>query len=169
MDREFRRIVRTPAGAVLIRPVLPSDKSYYEPGLREYSSQALYRRFLSVRTRFSESELRYITEVDWVNHVALVGVCRSRGVADARWIRLSHRLDAAEIGVFVGDPFQRFGLGRLLLNLLVEAALERGIRFLVGEMARENQPAFCLVDQCGFPVDWLLIGTTASFEIDLGG
>lgn len=167
MDRDFRRIVRTRAGAVLIRSVLPSDKPFYEPGLREYSARAVYRRFLSARTSFSLAELRYITEVDWWNHVALVGVNRGRGVADARWIRLRHRPDAAELGVFVGDPFQRCGLGRQLMGWLIEAATERGVRFLVGEMARENDPAFRLVDQCGFAVDWLLIGTTARFEIDL--
>jgi GNAT superfamily N-acetyltransferase len=168
LDRDFHTIVRTRSGAVLVRSVRPDDKPFYEPGLREYSSQALTRRFLASRSRFTAAELAYITEVDWTDHVALVGVNHHRGVADARWIRLKRRPDAAEVGVFVGDPFQRSGLGRTLLALLIEAARERLVRYLTGEMWRDNQPAFSLVDRCGLPVDWVLVGSTACFEIDLG-
>ena len=43
-----------------------------EQGLHNLSETSVQRRFLSPKPRFSRAELRYLTEVDGRNHVALV-------------------------------------------------------------------------------------------------
>ncbi len=43
-----------------------------EDGLRHLSKESVQRRFLTPKSSFSRSELRYLTEVDGRDHVALV-------------------------------------------------------------------------------------------------
>ena len=66
-------IERLPDGAqVLIRPIRPDDKGMLSDGLRRLSPESAQRRFLTPKRSFSRTELRYLTEVDGRDHVALV-------------------------------------------------------------------------------------------------
>ena len=76
---------------VLIRPIAPEDKPLLVEGLRRLSPEAAFRRFLSPKVSFSAAELRYLTEVDGHDHVALIAVRLddpNRLVAVARYVRL---------------------------------------------------------------------------------
>ena len=59
---------------VVIRPIRPGDKERLADGLRRLSDESIRKRFLAAKPRFTRSELRYLTEVDGVNHIALVAV-----------------------------------------------------------------------------------------------
>ena len=64
---------RLPDGApILIRPIRADDKRMLENGLRHLSEESVQRRFLTPKSSFSRAELRYLTEVDGRDHVALV-------------------------------------------------------------------------------------------------
>jgi acyl-CoA reductase-like NAD-dependent aldehyde dehydrogenase len=63
---------------VLIRPIEPGDKEKLVNGLRQLSEDSTPRRFLAAKPRFTTAELRYLTEVDGVNHIALVAVLAKR-------------------------------------------------------------------------------------------
>src|SRR5207245_4362935 len=95
------------------------------------SPTSRYRRFLSAKDHLTDREWRYFTEVDGINHFALGAVRHAdgqeEGLGVARFIRLIDRPTVAEPAVVVADPWQRKGLGRLLLARLVAAASERGI------------------------------------------
>ena len=58
---------------LLIRRIAPADKDALVAGLGRLSERSVYQRFLSPKPRLTASELRYLTEVDFVDHVALVG------------------------------------------------------------------------------------------------
>jgi GNAT superfamily N-acetyltransferase len=129
---------------VLVRPIEPGDKDRLVDGLRQLSDESIRRRFLAAKPRFSMAELRYLTEVDGVNHIALVAVHEQpphRLVAVARCVRLPDRPRTAEMAIVVGDPWQAQGLGRALANALAEAALAVGIRYFAGTMLGDNEPA----------------------------
>ena len=57
---------------VLIRPIRADDKRMLTDGLRRLSDESVHRRFLMPKPSFSRAELRYLTEVDGRDHVALV-------------------------------------------------------------------------------------------------
>ena len=66
-------IERLPDGAqVVIRPIRAEDKRMLSDGLRRLSPESVQRRFLTPKRSFSRAELRYLTEVDGRDHVALV-------------------------------------------------------------------------------------------------
>jgi RimJ/RimL family protein N-acetyltransferase len=129
---------------VLIRPIEPGDKEKLAKGLRQLSEESIRKRFLAAKPRFSAAELRYLTEVDGVNHIALVAVLErdpEQLVAVARCVRLPDRPDTAEMAIVVGDPWQMQGLGRELATRLADAALAAGIRRFAATMLGDNEAA----------------------------
>ena len=125
---------------VWIRPIEPGDAWRLQEGLRRLSEQTIHRRFLGAKPRFTARELRYLTEVDGVDHLALVAVTVDTGrlVAVARCVRRPDRPDTAEWAIVVADPLQRLGLGTILVRALAEAARARGIHRFTGTVLGEN-------------------------------
>jgi RimJ/RimL family protein N-acetyltransferase len=143
-------IERLPDGArVLIRPIRPDDKGMLADGLRRLSPQSAQRRFLTPKRSFSRAELRYLTEVDGRDHVALVAEYPAdparRLIAVARFVRLQDDPEAAEVAVTVADEWQGRGLGSLLGRHLAHSARNRGIRRFTATMQSDNVPAHRLM------------------------
>lgn len=127
--------------AVLIRPIAPGDKALLAAGMADLSQQSAYQRFLAPKAALSTDELRYLTEVDFRDHVAYVAV--RPGAPDVlvgvgRWIRLRDDPEVAEIAFAVSDALQRQGLGTLLAERLADAARKRGVRRFVATMLPDN-------------------------------
>jgi RimJ/RimL family protein N-acetyltransferase len=136
-------------GAVVIRPIRPEDKPLLSDGLRRLSDESVQRRFLTPKRSFSGSELRYLTEIDAVDHVALVAEDPAeparRLIAVGRFVRLADDADAAEIAIVVADDWQGRGLGSLLGGHLAHAARNRGISRFTATMAADNRAAHRLM------------------------
>jgi RimJ/RimL family protein N-acetyltransferase len=129
---------------VVVRPIEPGDKDLLVNGLRRLSEESVRKRFLAAKPRFSRAELRYLTEVDGVRHIALVAVLEDdpeQLVAVARCVRLPDRPDTAEMAIVVGDPWQAQGLGSELARRLADAALTVGIRRFAATMLSDNEAA----------------------------
>ena len=130
------------------RPIRPDDKHALEAGLARLSEQSVYRRFLSPKPSFSAGELRYLTEVDGRDHVALViddPDTPGELIAVGRWIRLADEPATAEIAITVADCWQRRGIGSLLAEVLGDAARAQGIRRFTATVSAENEPALRLL------------------------
>ena len=108
-----------------VRPIRPDDKALLVAGLARMSQASRELRFLSPKPRFTLRELRYLTEIDGVDHVAYValrGDAPRELMAVGRLVRNDERPATAEIAVAVGDCWQRRGVGTLLGDLLATAA-----------------------------------------------
>jgi RimJ/RimL family protein N-acetyltransferase len=136
---------------VLIRPIRADDKRMLSEGLERLSDLSVQRRFLSPKRKFTASELRYLTEVDGRDHVALVAETPAdpvrRIVAVGRFVRLEEDPEAAEIAIVVADHLQGRGLGSLLGRRLADEARRLGIRRFTATMAAENKPAHRLMSK----------------------
>ena len=131
-----------------LRPIEPVDKDELQAGLQRLSPQTVQRRFLAPKTHFSKAELRYLTEVDGHDHVALVAESdRWPGmlVAVARYVRLDEDPDVADVAIVIADFLQHRGLGSLLAEALADAAIAHGIRRFSALMLGENRPAQLLM------------------------
>jgi RimJ/RimL family protein N-acetyltransferase len=143
------RHVLSDGTAVAIRPIAAGDKQELQDGLQRLSDEAVQRRFLVPKVRFTKAELRYLTEVDGHDHVALVAESeRWPGtiVAVARYVRLNDDPDTAEAAIVVADELQGLGLGTLLAERLAAAATVHGVRRFTAEMLGDNRPAQRLME-----------------------
>jgi GNAT superfamily N-acetyltransferase len=167
---------RLPDGApILIRPIRADDKRMLEDGLRQLSKESVHRRFLSPKSSFSRTELRYLTEVDGRDHVALVaeypGHPVRRLIAVGRFVRLHDDPEVADMAIVVADDWQRRGLGSTLGDELVAEARRLGIKGFSATMASDNVPAHKLMKKlttrleshhAGSGVDELLLELAAA-------
>ncbi len=112
---------------VRIRPIRPEDKALLKWGLAHLSPATIQRRFLTPKPRFTAAELRYLTEVDGHDHVALVAIDEDGDLLGVgRFVRLEDPAEA-EIAIVIADPMQGQGLGTRIGYELVEEAVRHGI------------------------------------------
>lgn len=125
----------------MLRPIRPDDKARLAACHARLSPESVRRRFLSPKPRLSTTDLRYLTEVDRVDHVALVALpvgAPDQIVAVGRFVRTMHAPDVAEFAIVVADEHQGRGLGGLLAAALADAARERGIRRFSATVLADN-------------------------------
>lgn len=129
---------------VLVRAVGPEDKRLLQQGMAQLSDVSRYRRFMSFVTTLSESQLQYLTEIDYVNHMAWGALDLSgrtpRGAGVARYVRTEEDPAKAEVAVTVLDEYQGRGLGTLLLGVLARTAAANGITTFIAYVLHENAP-----------------------------
>ncbi|MDQ6746760.1 MAG: GNAT family N-acetyltransferase [Candidatus Dormibacteraeota bacterium] len=141
---------------VRFRQVRPDDKRWLQQGISEMSPESRYRRFFSPVAELTPEQLRYFTEVDQQDHVAWVATLPEqdhRVIGVARFVRLPGQPDAAEAAVTVVDSFQHRGVGRALLLVITEAAIERGVERFTMFVLAENDNMLRLLHEVGAILD----------------
>jgi RimJ/RimL family protein N-acetyltransferase len=138
---------------IRIRPIAPKDKERIAEGWQHLSRSTRYLRFLSPKANLTKWELAYLTEIDYFDHFAwgveLVDDPDHLGIGIARYIRDRTDSTVAEIAITVIDQYQRLGLGRLLLQALVEAARENGIERFRAEVSASNKQVITSLTRLG--------------------
>ncbi len=156
--RNYQAHDRLPDGRpVTIRAIRPEDKPLLLAGLQRQSPHAVYLRFFRYKDTLTDQELAYFTEVDFVNHVAIVASLEKDGVdypvavgryivsPDAPW-------PTAEVALSVDESCQGIGVGTTVLKHLLQIARGAGIRELVGMVLPENTLMLEIIDHSGLPV-----------------
>jgi acetyltransferase len=140
--------------AVRVRPLTAGDFELEFEFVRGLSPVTGYQRLLSGR-RLSRAEIERFSNVDGECEVALIATIeqegRERQVGVARFVREDCG-DAAEFALVIADAWQRRGLGRRLLELLVGEARSRGLRRLHGETLSDNAAMIGLARGLGFKI-----------------
>ncbi|TMM02028.1 MAG: GNAT family N-acetyltransferase [Actinobacteria bacterium] len=156
---------------IVIRPIRPDDGQRLRMGYRALSAQSQYQRFLALKPRLTDADVRYLVEVDGTNHYALVAATTSSPdwiIAVARFVRAADDPEAADFAIVVGDPYQGEGLGSELLELLADAAITRGIRHFRASALAENVAVRKLVRRlAGRLARERHFGPVDEFEVDL--
>ena len=143
-DRNYEETARLRDGTrAKLRTIRASDKQLLVEGFERLSPRSRYTRFLAPKQKLSDRDLRYLTEVDGVDHFALVALKhpmfgQEEGIGVGRFVRFADRTDTAEPAITVADDHQGKGLGTILLHCLMDAAWERGIRQFRCELLAEN-------------------------------
>jgi protein lysine acetyltransferase len=133
---------------LLLRPVLPGDDLRTVRGHVQFSSETLYRRFMSARVP-SAALMHYLAEVDYVNHFVWVMTDGSAPVADARFVRDDDDSAVAEIAFLVADAYQGRGIGSFLISALSVAARVGGVEKFTARMLSDNVPMRAIMDHHG--------------------
>jgi GNAT superfamily N-acetyltransferase len=130
-----------------IRMIQPWDQPKLADCFQSLSAASRYLRFFSAKNTLTPAELRFFTECDGLNHLAIgafeLAADGAEGalVSIARFIRFQEAGQVAEFSLTVTDHWQGLGLGRLLLEQLLVLAAERGIQYLQGYLLAQNKRA----------------------------
>jgi GNAT superfamily N-acetyltransferase len=149
-ELETNIIVRN--GATLhLRPIRPSDDTKLIAFHGRLSPDSIYRRYFSVHPVLSNAEVVHLTEVDYVNRLALVIEDGDELVAVGRYDRIPST-PTAEVAFVVRDDYQHLGLGHRLLAALADAARARDITSFRAETLFENRAMMSVFRHSGFPM-----------------
>jgi GNAT superfamily N-acetyltransferase len=149
VDEEFVRrrtteVTLRDGTSVRLRPIVSEDKAILVEGFRRLSPESRFRRFMAPIEELTADQLRFLTEIDYVDHFAWVALdldaARHPGVGVSRYVRIPEEPEVAEPAVTVVDDYQGRGLGTLLLEALGAVALENGISRFRGYALEVNRP-----------------------------
>ncbi len=128
---------------IRIRPVVPDDKPFFTEAFEQLSAQSRYLRFMRPVPALHNSDLRFLTEIDYMEHMAWGALSRTptgdKGIGVARYVRHPGNPRCAEAAVTIIDEFQHRGVGTLLIGALYWSALRSGIESFEGYILTENE------------------------------
>ena len=137
---------------VEIRALQPHDKDDMLAAVGRTGMQSLQRRFFVVKRGFSEKEIAFFMNIDFINHVALAAFADEGGrnviVGGGRYIVTEP--GKAEIAFVVIDDYQGQGIGTLLMRHLAVLARKAGLRELIAEVLPENAAMRKVFSKFGF-------------------
>ena len=152
--------------AAHLRPITPQDADALQEFHTRQSERSRYLRFFAAMPRLSARDLERFTVVDHRDRVAFIVLVGEDIVAVGRYDRTSE--DEAEVAFNVADARQGTGLASALLEHLVAAARENGIRTFTAEVLPQNTKMISVFTDAGFEVERVLDDgvVMVSFRID---
>jgi RimJ/RimL family protein N-acetyltransferase len=140
---------------VTVRPVCAEDAEEVQAYVRRLSNGSRYDRFLGALNELPSSEVERVTHWHLPREIALVAETLIGGarvaIGEARFAIEQDGL-MAEFGVSVADSWRGRGLGTALMADIQCRLRELGVRYLVGEILRSNEPMQKLARKAGFRV-----------------
>jgi RimJ/RimL family protein N-acetyltransferase len=143
---------------IIIRAIRPDDSGpLREQFVNHLSAESVRLRFHGLRRAPSETEAARLTNVDFVDHVALVATARADPrelIGVTRYIVDEDRThdESADVAFLVLDEYQGKGLGTLLLRHLAILAKNQGIHELKADVLAENRAMLRVIERSGFPI-----------------
>jgi GNAT superfamily N-acetyltransferase len=147
-------IFRLPDGAaVRVRTIRPDDGGRLQDYLRRLSVESRRNRFLGAVSELPPREIDRLAAMDRPGELALVAFAADD--PDTTMIGEAIHVVApdsarCEFALSVTDPWQRHGLGTLLLRLIECRARLIGARHLFGDVLRSNTAMKGLARRIGF-------------------
>jgi RimJ/RimL family protein N-acetyltransferase len=137
-----------------IRALRPEDRDRLVEAADHASQLSLYRRFFGAKKYFTEKEISFFVNVDFINHVALVAVAEEEGhpaiVGGARYVVTAP--GTAEVAFMVVDRYQGQGIGAALMRHLSFIAREAGLHELTAEVLTSNKAMLKVFERSGLPL-----------------
>ena len=136
---------------VEIRALKPEDWKGLVEAVNRTSAESVRRRFFSIKRHFSEREIDFFSNIDFVSHVALVVVAEESGephiVGGGRYVVVEP--GRAEIAFALVDEYQGQGIGAALMRHLAAIARDAGLKELVAEVLSENRSMLKVFQKSG--------------------
>jgi RimJ/RimL family protein N-acetyltransferase len=148
--REYERRLRLRDGrTAAIRPIIPTDAAALAEAIMTADPDTLQRRFLGGPPHVTPALLERLTTLDYQRRFALAAADQrtGRGVAIARFEVVDEGV--ADVAVAVDPAWRRIGLATALVELLAQAALERGVGEFSAYYMAENRPISALLALTG--------------------
>jgi len=136
-------------GRLKVRAIEPGDKELLVGAFDRMSEDSRYRRFFQPIHELSDSNLRFLTEVDHHDHEALVAIDDDEAVGVARYVRSLEKPSRAEVAVSVVDDYQGRGVGGGLLERLVDRAREEDVTHFTALVQAANPGAVRVLSTLG--------------------
>jgi acetyltransferase len=146
---------------IIIRPIRPEDAELEQAFVRELSEESRYFRFMNSIQELSQAMLVRFTQIDYSREIALVAVTETHTrKTDAKEIEMGVARyatnpdgECCEFAIVIADDMHGRGLGSKLMNALMDAARERGLKMIQGEVLSQNSHMLKLMKNLNFTIE----------------
>lgn len=139
--------------AARIRPLRMDDAQRFGAFVGQLSEGSRGCRFHAGIGDCEPATLQQLVSVDGVRHVALVATLAQRDgetlIGEARY-RVGEPPGSAELAIAVADPWQGQGVAEHLIDCLLEAARDAGLRRLYGDVLASHTRLIGFLRRTGF-------------------
>ncbi len=141
---------------LLLRPIQPRDADTLRRSFKTLTPHDVRMRFMHPLKEITPEYARRLTEIDPDQALALVLVeakpPEEALIAAVARTAVDDNGEEAEFAIIVGPEIRGRGLGRYLMEKLIEWGRQRGLRTIYGFILEENQPMLGLADSLGFEI-----------------
>jgi acetyltransferase len=141
---------------VTLRPLRPDDADIEFEFVSGLSPATRQNRLLGGARAITREYIEELTRVDFSRDMALAATVmiddKETLIGVARYVR-DKEGGAADFAIVIADAWQGRGIGRRLLEALIEAARSHGIRRLYGDILALNQPMLKLLRKLSFSIE----------------
>jgi acetyltransferase len=155
--KELEETVHWSGRTVTLRPLRPEDFPQQREFLKHVTPQDMQTRFFRALRELPDTELAYLTQIDYERAMAFIAEGTSAGGGrETLGVARAHA-DAdntnAEFAILVRSDLKAHGLGSLLLEKLIRYCRDRGILRLTGDVLAANTAMLRLATLLGFSVE----------------
>jgi GNAT superfamily N-acetyltransferase len=141
---------------VAIRPAKPVDERRIQEHFYNLDKNDVVSRFFHEKTSFVHDEVKGVSLIDYIKDLTVVAVIGEFGFGQIVGIGeylMDPATHEAEIAFSISKPYQKKGLGKILLNKLVSAARDNGISGLTAYTSTHNRGMINLFRTLPYKVD----------------
>lgn len=139
---------------VLFRPIRPTDEEPMRDMFYSLSERSVQHRFFQPVKSMGHSRVMPMVSIDYRKDMAIVttieDLAGERIVAVGRYMRASEEDKMAEVAFLVRDEWQNRGIGRALLQYLIDIAQKHGIKGFVASVLADNKQMMGVFHSCGY-------------------
>jgi acetyltransferase len=137
-----------------LRPIRPEDEALHTDFLAQLEPEDIRMRVFYSRRTMERSELARLTQIDYTREMAFVAIAagpdgRPQTLGVARAMTDPDNL-SAEFGIIIRSQLKGGGLGRMLMNKLINYQRSQGTQTMVATVLRENSRMMDLAHALGF-------------------
>ncbi|MGC2077681.1 MAG: GNAT family N-acetyltransferase, partial [Xanthobacteraceae bacterium] len=138
---------------IFIRPIRPEDEALYPTFLNAVTPEDLRLRFFAPVKVFVHNFITRFTQIDYARAMAFIAINETTSeMLGVVRIHTDSQYENGEYAIVVRSDLKGHGLGRLLMELMIEYARAEGLKFVRGQVLQENTTMLQMCRQLGFEI-----------------
>lgn len=153
--RELEETVKLDNGQeVLLRPIRPEDEAAQNELLSRTDSGELYFRFMKAKDNFCHSCMGSFTQIDYDREMAFIALVNNKNEEVLGFIRAVTDPDnhEAEFSIIVRKDRKKQGVGKILLEKMINYCKSRGTKWLTVQILVKNKTMIDMLKKSGFKI-----------------
>jgi acyl-CoA hydrolase/GNAT superfamily N-acetyltransferase len=150
-----------------VRPAKPVDERRIQEHFYNLDKHDVIARFFHEKTSFVHDEVEGVSLIDYVKDLTIVAVIGEFGFGTVVGIGeclLDPATNVAEVAFSISKPYQKKGLGKILLKKLASAARDNGIAGLIAYTSPQNNGMIKLFKSLPYQVDSFFDGEVLTLK-----
>jgi acyl-CoA hydrolase/N-acetylglutamate synthase-like GNAT family acetyltransferase len=139
---------------VTIRPTKPVDERRIQEHFYNLEREDVVARFFHEKTSFVHDEIKGVSLIDYIKDLTVVAVVGE----------LDPATNEAEVAFSISKTYQKRGLGKIILNKLVNAARDNGISGVMAYTTAQNKGMIKLFKTLPYQVESFFDGDTVQLR-----